>query len=190
MSAHESLLTQSSDFVQVILTIPCKDSTKPIIRLPDHEPETFALFINWLYYKEKPVVGETSEELFNIECWQLCKAWILGQKLQCPAFQNAVTSDLVEEINDYAELLGFDNRVIAYVYEHTRLDPTANLRQLIFQAFYNFGQAGWVSRDNGDMNVLPKGFVFDLAEWFLEVTDWRHDDPMDRYIKAKWYLIK
>jgi hypothetical protein len=86
------------------LTAPCirdfKERRENGIQLPDDDPVVFALFVEWLYYREYAVapfwlpvnVGSDSVSVH-------AKCWVLGDKLLCTEFKNHAMSRLYTHHN-------------------------------------------------------------------------------------------
>ena len=50
---HESILCSSSEFFQTRNKVEWSHDEKPT-GLPDHSPETFNIYVNWLYTRKVP----------------------------------------------------------------------------------------------------------------------------------------
>lgn len=91
---HKDLLTHQSPFFAAALSGCFKESTTNTVELIEDDPGAFTLFVQWLYTGEYDIKFDNTPSI-------ACLAWALGDKLQCPTFQ------------DYAMC-----RLIAYYEEH------------------------------------------------------------------------
>lgn len=93
-----------------------KESRDGTFELPDEDPETFHLYLHWLYSQKLPVIGENQ---CNAEYFALAKAVVLEDKLQDSDFVNAA----VDAIIDKSRCSRMDGQALdimaKYIYENT-----------------------------------------------------------------------
>ncbi|KAF2689225.1 hypothetical protein K458DRAFT_329471, partial [Lentithecium fluviatile CBS 122367] len=131
--AHIEILCAASPFFGKALDGRFIEAETKYIPLLDEDPCTFAEFLSWAY---------TGQFTFKVEFggvgWKkLCELWILGDKFQIPALQNAIIPLLAQkyDIQYFPSSKGSQGngnihlRVISYVYSNTAC--TSPLRRAI-----------------------------------------------------------
>lgn len=93
---HEAMIRSSSPFFEKALAGPWKEASQRLVKLPEDEPQTFALYINWLYSGKIPAHSQAPE----IDYHNLINAYILAERLLDTEFHNAVTDAVVERFQD------------------------------------------------------------------------------------------
>ncbi|KAL8893561.1 MAG: hypothetical protein Q9192_005144 [Flavoplaca navasiana] len=88
---HKGLLTHHSPFFAAALNGSFKESTSNVVELIEDSPEAFKLFVYWLYTGDFELASDT-KGLPRIACL----AWALGDKLQCPVFQDLAMLQLLD----------------------------------------------------------------------------------------------
>lgn len=101
---------------------------------------------------------------------ELARAWVLGDKLACYAFQNAVIDAFVEKIN--GGVPSFSTAVVSYIYEHTL--PDDPLRWMMVEAWVNSGRfiRRWNIWYEMCENGLPQEFLCDFMQRLLERVEY------------------
>ena len=101
----KDLLVHHSLFFSAALDGQFLESHSNSVSLPEDDPDTFKLFIQWLYLGSIPDHPPA-----------LCvQAWLLGDKLGCNAFCNSVISKLIYEFGS----LGISPSIISMIYGQT-----------------------------------------------------------------------
>ncbi|KAL8876951.1 MAG: hypothetical protein Q9198_004938 [Flavoplaca austrocitrina] len=121
---HKSLLNRHSPFFAAALNGSFKEATTNTVELDDDDPESFQLFVQWLY------TGEIKADMNDLPT-KACRAWALGDKLQCPAFQDSAMLRLIGYHRD--EFLTEDTMRLIY----TISPPGSKLRK------FAVGQLCW-----------------------------------------------
>ncbi|KAL9025528.1 MAG: hypothetical protein Q9180_007649 [Flavoplaca navasiana] len=90
---HKGLLTHHSPFFAAALNGSFKESTSNVVELIEDSPEAFELFAYWLYTGDLAPsdLAPGAKGLPRIACL----AWALGDKLQCPVFQDRAMLQLL-----------------------------------------------------------------------------------------------
>ena len=98
-SLHKSLAVRESAFFEKAFSKEWKESEENEVRLPDHEPEHFKVFLQWLYTRR--IFSSQAMVIACNECideWDLlANAWALGAYLQATDFQDTVADAILEK---------------------------------------------------------------------------------------------
>jgi hypothetical protein len=96
---HKTLAVRESAFFDKAFSKDWKESEENEIRLPDHEPEHFQIFLLWLYTRR--IFSSQAMVIACNECideWDLlANAWALGAYLQATDFQDTVADAILEK---------------------------------------------------------------------------------------------
>lgn len=130
------------------------------VGLPDDDPDTFQVYLYWLYYKKLPV---KSENPCYSEYLQLAKAVVLGDKLRDPDFENSAIDAIIDKsrfdtIN--AQTLG---PMVVFIYKHSLEGCKA--RKLLVDLHLSDRTKGWLDGYKG--LDLPSEFFLELATTLL-----------------------
>lgn len=85
----EKLLVHHSPFLGAMLNL---EAASKSVSLPKDKPTTFEHFVQWLYLGRFHPPVKASRDSNAQEC---IEAWVLGQKLGCPAFQDHAMLQLI-----------------------------------------------------------------------------------------------
>ncbi|KAL9032508.1 MAG: hypothetical protein Q9180_006459 [Flavoplaca navasiana] len=90
---HKRLLTHHSPFFAAALKGNFAESATNTVSLVEDDPDAFKLFVQWLYSGELALgeLASYSKSLPRVACL----AWALGDKLQCPVFQDRAMLQLL-----------------------------------------------------------------------------------------------
>lgn len=193
LSAHAPVLSSSSLFFEKALSGKWEESNIDTLKLPEVEPDIFAIYLHWLYFGTLPVLHNASgpgSDPGN-EDLELAKAYVLGDRLIDTKFQNAVVSAIVEK--NSANLLSINNwcpsgEVIEYVYNNTH--ESAKIRKLFVDLYVQRCQASWL-QDSPHKEKLPQPFLLELVtrlidrppqsgHGFLRASDYHAEDHPGR----------
>ena len=94
---HKRLLAHHSPFFAAAFNGNFAESATNTVCLVEDDPDAFKLFVQWLYSGELARDLGVEEDLPNT----LCLAWALGDKLQCPVFQDRAMLKFVAYHNIY-----------------------------------------------------------------------------------------
>lgn len=162
------MIRNTSDFFDKALSSEWKESEDRSVSLPDTEPETFELYLHWLYVGNLPVKSKEPGHIGNQEYLQLAKAYVLGDHLQDAQFDDVVIDAMIDKS---ASRAADGNKwyptgpVIACIYNNT--PETSQARRLLMDFFVNFGNGDWLHVWSKQED-LPKEFLLDLATTLLE----------------------
>lgn len=132
-----------------------KESREGSFVLPDEDPETFELYLHWLYSKKLPVKRENQ---CNAEYLALAKAVALGDKLQDFDFADAAVDAIIDK-SRHSGVIGQElDTMVKYIYENTVEGFKA---RRLFVDFYMCLDEPKVPRD------LPPEFLLDLVTVLL-----------------------
>lgn len=108
-SVHKKLVCQASDFFRAACTGEWKESKERLVKLPEIEPATFAVYICWIYTGEIDVATQTvddqvqsikyeramTNDVYRGLLARLTCSFALGDMLQDVTFKNAIIDELV-----------------------------------------------------------------------------------------------
>ncbi|KAI9684326.1 MAG: hypothetical protein M1820_010890 [Bogoriella megaspora] len=155
------LLRNTSKHFQVVLGEGWKNCEYRRTELRHHEPNTFEVYVRWLYTRKIWTGNGTSEEEINAELLVQAKAYILGTDLQDTPFQDTVLDTFARMTRD-AEHWPEDD-VIQLIWARTRLNSP--FRRLLLHQWVWYGDEDWIDENT------PKRFVRDFAEEILVMRD-------------------
>jgi hypothetical protein len=83
------LISQHSPFLEAACHRDFKECRENLIELPDDDPAVFALFVEWMYYRDYGIsplslLSRTGIDSVSVDA----KCWVLGDKLLCTEFKN------------------------------------------------------------------------------------------------------
>ncbi|KAJ5092917.1 hypothetical protein N7456_008778 [Penicillium angulare] len=156
-TVHEQLIFASSPFFKAAFTGKWKESKERIISLPQDDPDAFAIYAHWLYYKTIPEHDDFNAGTMTT----LVKAYIMGDKILDRSFQNKV----IDRIYNTGVALGKDGTryvpdcgSIALAYEET--PPDSLLRLLLIDLWTKNVKACWIPDDW--LDKVPSDFAIAL----------------------------
>lgn len=108
---HGDLLTKRSGFFAAALgNKRWVESQQMVVRLPEDDPKLFDIFAKFLYctkiYSTEPddKKAETEDMTYADPEWErLARCWVLGDKLNCPWFQDASIDAIVQRMVETGE---------------------------------------------------------------------------------------
>ncbi|KAE9963886.1 hypothetical protein BLS_008835 [Venturia inaequalis] len=122
---HEDLFRANSPFFEAALGRDFIEAHDRIVKLPEHTPEAFQVYLRWVYARRIviPITGDGEEMVkFSI----MCRAYVLGDILQDVDFKDALIDAIIHRVLlDYY----WPSKEAKYVYENTIKD--APLRRLL-----------------------------------------------------------
>jgi hypothetical protein len=165
-SVHEGLLRASSSFFDKAMAGDWKESQKRTVHLPDDESAIFSLYVNWLYRGTLPVVSAEPGSPTDTEYTNLAKAYVLGDKILDPTFQDTVIDAILEK----SQSKGKDGKcwyphveVIKYTFNNT--NESAPIRKLFVDMYAGYARSSWIHKWAAD---LPQPFLFQLSCLLLD----------------------
>ncbi|KAL8670566.1 MAG: hypothetical protein Q9168_004904 [Polycauliona sp. 1 TL-2023] len=170
---HQSLLTSRSPFFAAAMNGSFKEATTNTIELVEDDPAAFRYLVRWLY-TGKPGI-DLHHPLTAIH------AWGLGEKLQCPTFQDHAMRQLIE----YCRGEYFVEEMMRLVYEIS--PPDCKLRKFALHQVVWDRSNGYSDQIGAAGVMAVEDFNRDLLERLLNYDD-KAEDPsvhVNRYMK-KW----
>ncbi|KAI4285446.1 MAG: hypothetical protein L6R38_000610 [Xanthoria sp. 2 TBL-2021] len=134
-SLPKGLLTHVSPFFEAALNRPWLESKTESLNLPEDDPEAFRFFLRWLFAWILSKPGDYPKTVSrDATSYVYLRAWVLGDKLNCPRFQDfayvhlrraqPMVTDLMSEI-------------------HRKTPEGSKLRQWMIYTI-----AGWIKEDS------------------------------------------
>lgn len=153
------MLVYHSPFFAAALEGQFKEANSLKMTLPEDRPLIFEIFVKWLYLGPlKPDNGKAEDDDID-EADDLVLAWVLGDKLGCPLFQDHVILQLIEF---YAEFI-LGPFIIKTVYENTV--PASKLRLWLINSFlYQSFEASGVHKALRDTVEGIEEFSMDVVK--------------------------
>jgi hypothetical protein len=137
--AHIELICDCSPFFDNLLKHRFTEPQAKIIPLPDDDPDTFMEFLNWAYR------GQILDDKFSPKWIELCRLWVLADKLGVRELQNLVITHCGHKYilnHDFV-----DKEAVEYVYDHTPADSP--LRRMVVDT--------WILKSKPEVFAAVKG---------------------------------
>lgn len=188
---HKRLLYSESEYFKQLLFSHQKAWKSQSVELKEAHPETFQIYVYWLYRRALPVrdtaglIEETTSEdkgdgcaysatqadasdptAHEIEYLRLAKAYALGVIVQDTASKDAVIDAIF--MKAYKPVPGEElwypsGSAISYIYEHT--SKTSEIRCLLADIYVRYADAEALEDDVwDDADLYPREFLLDLAK--------------------------
>ncbi|RLM01671.1 hypothetical protein CFD26_108684 [Aspergillus turcosus] len=174
---HISVACKYSGFFRSAVIWSWVRSTGDVVNLPNYEPNTFELYLQWRYTNTLPVSEESEDKPEYCDLLLLAKAYALGAYLADTFFQDAVADALMHRLyakrETWGRCKGCRWEFVAYLYDKTvSSSPIRHLLVAMLARDYErwlaeVGAAG-----------LPKEFLSDMLNYVAGVTAHR---PMQEY---------
>ncbi|KAF2130050.1 hypothetical protein P153DRAFT_431113 [Dothidotthia symphoricarpi CBS 119687] len=191
---HESFLTARSEFFRRAMNGSWEEAESRVVKLPQDEPEIFALYLNHVYTGRLPSISKTEEELSALaigefrtittaEYDEMVGLFILADKFQDVASKNAAITSIFEislHIRSDGKFKIPSPAQVRIMYRHT--SEGANIRRLVVDLWSSMSPEHifeYASR-------LPQDFLRDLAVALRR--DRKHADNTARANGAKSYI--
>ena len=142
----EKVLTHCSPFFDATLKGNFAEASSKAVNLPEDDPDAFEIWATWLS------LG-TCKDVFEFDSYDhdYARAWILGDKLACPAFQDHL---MFQFLTWFESGVGLWLDTVQVVYEVS--SPGSKLRQLFVDWFV------W-DKLNGDLEKDADGIIIFLT---------------------------
>lgn len=166
---HGAILCTSSKFFRKVLKpewMSLRGEDKKPIELtdPEDDPETFTIYVHWLYYKALP--ASVSGKPSSGQIARLVDAYLLGEKLMDVSFKNAVMAAIITSFchSPRSERRFPCTADIEALYDRTT--PTSPLRSLIVDLWVYVAHTskGWMR----DVENVPKEFLIDVTKAMIK----------------------
>ncbi len=156
LSVHEGLVS-ASPFFKAALSGKWKEGQMATIRLPEDDPETVHVYLNWVYGQN--IEGFLERTSNGEEFRALSRAYVLGEKLLDPHFKNQIIDALIAHFfvtNNFP-----DGAAVTIIYNGTPKQSKA--REALLDLFIWYAH----EMDEDARNVYPKEFLHDLMNSLL-----------------------
>jgi hypothetical protein len=114
-----ALISKYSPFLRAACTRDFKERQERLIELPEDDPKTFALFVEWMYYGSYNVAvsaaSSDTERTVNMDL----QCWVLGDKLLCIDFKNYAMRQIYREHTALFAAKAVTVQSVKYVCENT-----------------------------------------------------------------------
>jgi hypothetical protein len=178
---HRPVLSRSSEFLKARLKPSwCQNASDgECIKLPEHDPAVFDLYVNWLYSDTLPISrpqavaidkhGASKDDVNGKEAQEndwllLAEAYVLGEALVDPAFQSPILDAMalmIEDDDERKALWRVLSEVVETVYEGTaESSPARNWLVQIVRRYRLMGGAA----EGFDEHSLPEDFWRDMQK--------------------------
>lgn len=165
---HGAILCTSSNFFRKVLKpewTALREENKPIeLTDPEDDPETFTIYVHWLYYKSLP--GSLKGKPSSDQMGRLVDAYLLGEKLMDVCFKNAVLAAIIAS---FCHAPRSERRFprtsdIEAIYERTT--PSSTLRALMVDlwVYVAHTSTGWMR----DVENVPRDFLIDVTKAMIK----------------------
>ncbi|KAK4498846.1 hypothetical protein PRZ48_009356 [Zasmidium cellare] len=166
---NASILCTTSGYFQHMLSEKGAPDKEPPIRLPQHEPAAFNIYLNWLHrgklFINKPTgkSAKGNEEVIRESFWEnILESYFLGSKLDDPDFKDAlVDAALLAMLDDDEGVTWYPGRRIRQrLYERTT--PGSRMRRLFVHMAASLTNVKELVRPNDDPLQEPLPFLQEL----------------------------
>ncbi|KAH7138040.1 hypothetical protein B0J11DRAFT_3323 [Dendryphion nanum] len=165
---HGAILCTSSKFFRNVLKpewTSNREERKPIeLTDPEDDPETFTIYVHWLYYKMLP--ASVNSKPSSSQMGRLIDAYLLGEKLMDNAFKNSIIAAIIASFchSPRSERRFPSSLDIDILYERTT--PSSRLRNLIVDLWVYVAHAspGWMR----DVDNVPREFLVDVTKAMIK----------------------
>lgn len=171
-TAHEPVLLASSVYIQRAMSGRWNESITNTIRLPEIEPDIFAIYLYWRYFGVLPVQN-TDPEAEDLE---LAKSYVLGDRIMDTSFQNKVIEAFVEKRDElvlFKSRRCFSSVAVKYIYENTL--ESAKVRKLLVDLYVLTCESSWLLSCR-HKDHLPHEFLVELSARLMDRPP-RRDNP-------------
>jgi hypothetical protein len=161
---HISVACKYSGFFRSAVIWSWVRSTGDVVNLPNYEPDTFELYLQWRYTNTLPVCEESEEKPEYCDLLLLAKTYALGAYLADTFFQDAVADALMHRLyakrETWGRCKGCRWEFVAYLYDKTvSSSPIRHLLVALLARDYE----RWLSEVGAA--GLPKEFLSDMLNY-------------------------
>lgn len=180
---HKHILCRSSEFFQAAYRGEWREAIDKVVRLPEVDPDTFDLYLGWLYTKQidlpsVPAAGFRDDEALEQEeddlLHSLINAYALGDVVADTSFRNAVVDKardmLIPPHPKRVVLPGF--REITELYCRVPRRPKLSRLFVDIWVFYLADGASFAKH----LQDIPTDFVAEVASICMEERTMRFAD--------------
>ena len=184
---HKQLLCDISPYFEAAFEGEFKEAKEQRMRLPEDDVAPFKQFQFWLYSGKPLPPRDLMEHTTLTYKWNmLVHSYILGDKFEIPALQNAAIHGIIESTcTSGADHLG----MLRLVYEQTT--PKSHLRKLCIDLFVHMSHVedGSTWFDDRKSQYYPREFLFDVAKGLCRRLHGKDDAMKDfRAVRSRYYI--
>ncbi len=169
-NVHENIICKSSDFFSKAVKGGWKESKDRSVELPDETPDTFGLYLHWLYRGTIPTKVDEAGAAGTNEYNRLARAFILGDKTGDGDFQDAVIDAMISKNKtptSNGDYWSPERPTIELIYENTLQSSKA--RKWLVDTYIRSGSSDWML-DRADAADWPHEFLLELSAKLLGKT--------------------
>lgn len=149
-----------------------KESRERSIALKDDDPDTFEVYLHWLYFATVPTRDDDeTDQTSDAEYLQLANAYVLGDKLRDGNFKDVIIDAMLHKSRSKfsdgtpsGTHFFPGEHAVRRIYDNT--PKSSEARHLLVYFYAENGDGQWLN--DGAQEVLPKDFLIDLAVALLE----------------------
>ena len=173
----KKLLTNVSSFFTAALKGGFSEAKTNSITLPDDDPKAFELFVQWLFCGSDIAIWCNDPHTATL-------AWILGDKICCPGFQNFSMLSLVK----CHEVAIITPESVRLAYQ--KAPAGSKLRQYAIRAFFFACTSSHITFEERGLYLSVVKEVEDVGPDYVE-TCMMHAkcQPRELYINQKDYML-
>lgn len=116
---YEDIFRQQSPFFEAALGRDFKEAHDRVVKLPEHTPEAFEIYLRWVYSSRIVVPNEADDnesEASKAMVSLLCRSYVLGDILQDVDFKDALVDAFIQKTSSSGYL---PTEEAKYVYGNT-----------------------------------------------------------------------
>ncbi|GME35465.1 BTB/POZ domain containing protein [Neofusicoccum parvum] len=160
---HQDILCASSPFFRNACNGGWKESEEGFVTLPSHSPETFEVYVQWLYFGNM-FVEDQKDDYENLDWDIFIDAYILGDKLLDVDFRNALI-DLAIRVEVHFDQIPHNHAKAAYS-GLPESDPYCRL--YVDMHTWEIASSWYSDVNNKDATDAPMEFFRDVAKTAAE----------------------
>ncbi|KAF1960296.1 hypothetical protein CC80DRAFT_385944, partial [Byssothecium circinans] len=170
---HEALLIRYSKFFRAALTNGMKETQEKAVTLADEGPETFELFVHWLYYRRFPDAAKgDNQELVDLytnvndkgclETRHLVLLFIFGDRYIIPGLKQDSIDALYHYVCDKENIYLPQFRLVRFAFENL---PSTSPMCSVLVDLYCYFQRPDAYDDVGENELPPSALLALLARY-------------------------
>lgn len=98
---HKSTACEKSPFFAAACSSRWIEGQEGIVRLPDHGPLSFDVFVHWMYSGELDIMKSRPDNTPPYIYYSFVRVWELANYLGCPSLCNLAASSLIQRISEH-----------------------------------------------------------------------------------------
>jgi hypothetical protein len=211
---HQALLTARPKFFEKAMQKGWKDAEEKLVKLPEDDPDTFAIYEQVVYTGRVPLLEVIDDGVLkgdNKSTWcqvsetcdhdyiSLSALYVLAEKLQNLKARNTTVEAIIREVTH--EVATVDDSpclpsLAAITTMYSKTPHHCPGRQVFFDCF-TFCAGYGTLQDTGDWETLPREFLYDLAlnalSFRTKPKKFLPQEQVDRYLEnedetLEWHM--